>query len=362
MFMKKKCLFCNQEFETHTKQMYCCKDHQIIGKNRLKFPNESDYVECKICGFRAIDLHAHIKKMHHISIDEYCKQFNINEIDLILESYRKHNSEMQKKAYAEGRLHGWGRGDKNPSRRKEVREGRKSIFSKNYEGYDGLTDEEKNNKILSIFKLLAKQKKEERNNPLTIEYYIKRGFTEKEAKQQLKNRQTTFSYQKCIDTYGEELGKHKFEERQQKWQNTLKSKPIEEIERINKSKLGNGRGYSNISQQLFNQIMQILGNTYQYVFYATNDPNKDFNEYMVHDDEMNCNYFLDFYIADINKVIEFDGDYWHSERRGNQQRDKEREQNLKRLGYVNIFHVKERDYRLNKEKTIQECIKFIQGK
>lgn len=72
-------------------------------------------------------------------------------------------------------------------------------------------------------------------------------------------------------------------------------------------------------------------------------------------------YFLDFYIEDNNKAIEFDGDYWHGEKRGNQKRDKEREEKLKQLGFTHIFHVKERDYRTNPQKTINECIEFIRS-
>lgn len=64
-------------------------------------------------------------------------------------------------------------------------------------------------------------------------------------------------------------------------------------------------------------------------------------------------------MKDNNKVIEFDGDYWHGERRGNQLRDKQRENDLKALGYVNILHVKERDYRNNPQAVIDECLQFI---
>lgn len=38
---------------------------------------------------------------------------------------------------------------------------------------------------------------------------------------------------------------------------------------------------------------------------------------MVHDTKTGKNYFLDFYVKDNNVAIEFDGDYWHSEKRGN---------------------------------------------
>lgn len=51
------------------------------------------------------------------------------------------------------------------------------------------------------------------------------------------------------------------------------------------------------------------------IFYATkNDNNKNSNEnfeYEVILEDGIHRYFLDFYVKDNNKVIEFDGDYWH---------------------------------------------------
>lgn len=69
-----------------------------------------------------------------------------------------------------------------------------------------------------------------------IEYYLNKGYTQEESELLLKERQTTFSLEKCIEKYGEELGVEIFNNRQEKWQNTLKSKTQEEIDDINKRK------------------------------------------------------------------------------------------------------------------------------
>ena len=106
------------------------------------------------------------------------------------------------------------------------------------------------------------------------------------------------------------------------------------------------------------QLEKYIHNEYNEIFYATNG-NNDNNEYIVFNTNTNKSYFLDFYVKDNNKVIEFDGDYWHGEKRGNQLRDKQRENALKALGYVNILHVKERDYKNNPQAVIDECLKFI---
>ena len=70
----------------------------------------------------------------------------------------------------------------------------------------------------------------------TLEYWINKGFTEEEAKIKQKERQTTFTLQKCIETYGTEEGTRIWQQRQDKWQRTINSKSSEEQNRINKNK------------------------------------------------------------------------------------------------------------------------------
>jgi len=105
----------------------------------------------------------------------------------------------------------------------------------------GFSEEEAKQKILEMCKKGSKTKKE---NPqkykkyynMNIEYWINKGFSEEEAKQKVSERQRTFTLKKCIEKYGKKEGTKRWEERQEKWQKTLKAKPAEEIERINKSK------------------------------------------------------------------------------------------------------------------------------
>ncbi len=68
------------------------------------------------------------------------------------------------------------------------------------------------------------------------EYWIIRGYTEQEAAVKVSQRQATFSLKKCIEKYGTEKGIQKWEERQKKWQLSLKSKSSEEISEINSKK------------------------------------------------------------------------------------------------------------------------------
>ena len=86
-----------------------------------------------------------------------------------------------------------------------------------------------------------KQKCFDCGKPTRIQYFIDKGLTEDEARIALKERQSTFSLEKCIMRYGEIEGTKRWKERQIKWQNTLNSKSEEEIKRINMSK-SSGKG------------------------------------------------------------------------------------------------------------------------
>ena len=109
----------------------------------------------------------------------------------------------------------------------------------------GFSEEESIQKIKEIQKKNSlKYKEKKRLNPekyldvqtTQLGYWIKKGYSEEDAKKQLSERQNTFSLQICIDKYGLEEGTKVFNKRQEKWQETLNSKPQEEIDRINKSK------------------------------------------------------------------------------------------------------------------------------
>ena len=69
-----------------------------------------------------------------------------------------------------------------------------------------------------------------------IKYWLKNGYSVDESKLKVKERQSTFTLVKCIKKYGKTEGTKIFNERQNKWQYTLKNKSKEEIERINKLK------------------------------------------------------------------------------------------------------------------------------
>lgn len=66
-----------------------------------------------------------------------------------------------------------------------------------------------------------------------IEYWLAKGYSYDDAKQKLHERQSTFSLKTCIKKYGKTTGREIFQQRQQKWQNTLNKKSSDEKNDIN---------------------------------------------------------------------------------------------------------------------------------
>lgn len=69
-----------------------------------------------------------------------------------------------------------------------------------------------------------------------IGYWLNQGFTKEESKKLVSQRQSTFSLELCIERYGIIEGVNVFNERQNKWQQTLENKPELETLEINKRK------------------------------------------------------------------------------------------------------------------------------
>lgn len=203
--------------------------------NLNKFPTLSQFRELKKCLY-------YLNKGEYMKIDNFAKFIsdgmktkflerqryilNVKKSNGLLGTivrYGLHNIDKQVKGFTS---------DNNPAKNHG---GKYSSGSKNFIKYQGLTEEEKQQKINEVHSKISKSNKENGNNDCTLEYYLKRGYNENEAKRLLSERQSTFSLEKCIERYGEE-GLIIFNQRQQKWQKTLQSKPKEELERINRDK------------------------------------------------------------------------------------------------------------------------------
>lgn len=203
-------------------------------------------------------------------------------------------------------------------------------------------------------------------SPRCIEYWVARGYPTSDAKEQVKAMQTTFSLEKCIEKHGEDEGPLVWQTRQDKWQNALNSKSHEELESINQRKIWKAGSMSKISQTLFEKI---------HIDGARWGPKRAGNdgEKMVklHDRNVMIDYSLH------NKIIEFNGDYWHANPKKYKStdvimtrrlgpitadfiwaEDKKRTNELESLGYK-VLIIWEYDYKENTEREIQKCINFL---
>lgn len=71
--------------------------------------------------------------------------------------------------------------------------------------------------------------------------------------------------------------------------------------------------------------------------------------------------FPDFINIKSKKIIEFDGTYWHGKyiiRNSNRLRDWQRDEIIQNNGFE-VLHIKEEEYRNNKEYAIKKCLEFL---
>lgn len=313
-----------------------------------------DYIICKICGEKVKRLYgAHLKK-HNITSDEYKDKYPGELLTTIKDSKNTSKNsglhmkqEKYKKIFSDKI-----KGDKNPNHKskttnKERKE--RSPFSKEFVKYN--TDEE-------LIKFRERALKD-RKHTTHINYYLEQGYDEEESKILLKERQSTFSKEICIQKYGEKKGLQIYTNRQEKWQNTL-------------NKNGNMKqGYSKISQNLFYLILdEYKIEDREYLFFATKN-----NELRLPKKNGGI-WIYDFCDRKRKKIIEYNGDEYHANpkifeandyphpfRRGITakeiwDKDVEKLRVAKEEGY-DVLVIWDRDYRKNKKKILDRCIKFL---
>ena len=142
------------------------------------------------------------------------------------------------------------------------------------------------------------------------EYYMKRlSCSYEEAMQHVRElqKQRVCTLENCIKRYGEEEGTRRFNERQEKWMNTLKSKPdFDDIVARKSTGL-----YSPISQELFDRVVEKMEELYPgfadetHVYYATR--NKEFYIRTSEGDGV----LYDFVISRLKYNLEFNGEHVH---------------------------------------------------
>jgi hypothetical protein len=231
--------------------------------------DNAEFVTCRLCGESCKRIYGkHLKQKHNnISTEEYKLMFpnaplySKSDISNTTKNSGKHmKEEKYKKMFSE-----MFSGENNPnhkSRTTETERKSRSPFSKEFVNWENDSD-----RVKFIEKI-----NEYRPNTTKLEYWVDKGYTEEEAKQKRKERQQTFSLDKCIEKYGEEKGKERWLERQEKW--------------LKNNKKNN---YSKISQELFISLykkLNIVGFEDK-VYFAKLDNNNN-----IHNENKNYEYRL----------------------------------------------------------------------
>lgn len=145
----------------------------------------------------------------------------------------------------------------------------------------------------------------------SIQYFLNKGYSEEDAKNLLKNRQSTFSLKRCIEKYGAEEGKKTWQERQDKWQNTLQSK--ENYDEIVKKRT---KRFGKISKESLKIFIPLYKNLRRLGF-KRNDilfgisGNKELRLDIPQPNKKKC-YYYDFTILPLNLIIEYHGIAFHT--------------------------------------------------
>ena len=314
----------------------------------MKIDDNIETVTCRICGEQCKRIYGkHLKFKHNnMTTDDYKKLFPgapimaLFDIRNTTKNSGKHmKQEKYKKMFSEKV-----KGEKNPnhkSKTTELERKSRSPFSKEFIKYKDIDNVEE---YISEF---AKESIKDRVHPTTLEYYINKGYSIEESKNLLKERQRTFTLDKCIDKLGEEIGYSRWLDRQEKWLSNYK--------KVN---------YSAISQEMFisiyNELVK-LGFDNKVYFARLDDNNQihDTNRNYEFRLKLNNSYILpDFFIPDLKLILEFDGTYYHRDNPENRERERKRDQNILRSGYK-VIHISEKEYINNKELTVLKIVNFI---
>jgi very-short-patch-repair endonuclease len=184
--------------------------------------------------------------------------------------------------------------------------------------------------------------KEGWDNGLSLEKLVEKLGQEQGLKtwnEKKEKQRQRFSESWYIKKYGEEEGK-------KQW---LKYR--EYMAKLSmKAQNTNGANFSKISQKLFDTIVQKTNIPKEEVFYKNCNGEKIIKKYI------NSKY-AGFYCLDFlykNKVIEFDGKWWHKE----PQKNMERDLYLESKGYE-VLRIKEEDFKKNPIAELDKCLIFL---
>ncbi len=191
-----------------------------------------------------------------------------------------------------------------------------------------------------------------------LKYWLKKGNSYDEAKEKLKNRQSTNIIENYIKKYGLEKGIINFNKRKIDWSKNIEQQYTDgKFSKVSKS------NYSKPELELIETLVFRLELKNFYSGLNENQFFRRFNE---------KTYSYDFVVG--KKIIEFNGDYWHCNPliydedffHNHRQMyakeiwnfDKTKISLIQNEGY-SVLVIWENEYKQNTENTIQKCIDFL---
>lgn len=308
---------------------------KIYKNAKIDSNNPKTFTICLECGYLGRDLTSHITRAHKMKGADYKIKHHVDKLvcDEISEVVSKRVSGENNPAWQHG--------------------GKFSPYSEKFV-YADTTDRK------ALIEKAIKTRSDRGNDTTTIKYYLKKtDGDEAEAAKLLKERQTTFSLEKCIEELGEIDGHKRWKERQIKWIDALDSKSDEEKARINRLKATAIGSISKAEKELFEEFS--ANGIEVHTQFALVEDNKRV-------------YVYDFRLND--KIIEYHGDYWHANpekyestyfnKQMNKsaqeiwERDSKKEEYARSKGYT-VLVVRESNYNDDKKKVIEECMNFLRS-
>jgi G:T-mismatch repair DNA endonuclease (very short patch repair protein) len=355
-----KCLICGNRFKRNRKSDKLCRDcvksdlsvckcgevlyrqescntcSVAVRKERFTAANADSWVECPECGFRAPDISLHLLLKHRIN-SPAASGINVK-------------SEMKKRQMC---------GEKNPGFNHG---GVLSPFSAKFKHYKNSEEHAK-----GLAAVVDKSRSTRRSHPerraQRIEYWLDKGYSLEDAVTLRSERQRTFTLAKCVRDHGKSEGTLKWRERQVKWQRTLDAKSPDEKARINrartKGRIKSSAGEKDLLKRIEAHFPDAVG---QFMIKRTDHQGR-------------------FYLFDIkcgDKIIEYNGDYWHANpakypddmkfyRGGSyitakqiHERDTQKLDCAREAGFE-VFVVWESDFKENKDRVVEQCLNFLKS-
>lgn len=302
--MEKTCTQCKSTYQTESnRSTYCseeCKHTASFNRKQEKIKQGIegiDYVIDLWNGYATPRIYGKWMKSMHPgkTTEDYLNEFPDaplyceNDKNATFKNSGKHMKDPKYRKMGSDAI----KGKRNPNHSSrvsaEVRKSR-SPFSENFHKYNSVED--RTNFLKSIdwsSRLTSTQ----------LEWWINKGYDEETAKELLKERQATFTLEKCIKKYGKAEGTKIFNERQSKWSNK-----IEDMYKNGEFDRFCSNFYSEEELKFIKSLVAYMGFSDSEYNSAING--KQFIRYFKNEGKS-----LSYDFRYKKKIIEFNGDYWH---------------------------------------------------